>query len=146
MSWRPKALVLFTALAWIAVTPVRAETVTFAAGPIYGGYDLQDPQLGYCGYVTCRIWNKGTAAKLTQRRIYTNTNEIVEQNHAISCGRTLKAREYCSYGHTFTKHLAFVCSITVEATTASIVGVAEIRTCGGLFGHERVVNVVPFSR
>ena len=93
------------------------------------------------GDLTCRIYNNGTTAQLSGRKIFANTNVAVAQNLGNSCTDTLAPRTYCAYSHYITGNLAFTCTITATATRASIIGVAEIRDSQG-----DIVTVVPFSR
>jgi hypothetical protein len=137
MTYLLKAFLSLAALPLLGLMPALAEVVTFAAGPAYGGASVANNG----GQVTCRIYNNGTSAKLSLRRIFANTNVTVPQNGGNSCTGTLAPRTYCAYSHIIAGNLAYTCTITAEANRASIVGVAEITN---EFGE--IVTVVPFSR
>jgi len=140
MSYFRKALLSLAALSVIGFTPALAEVVTFAAGPAYGGSALL-VSANWSGKVTCRIYNNGTIAQLSNRRITANNNVTVAQNGGNLCTGTLAPRAYCHYSHVITDNLAFTCAITVDANRASITGVAEI-----VDSANKIVTVVPFSR
>jgi hypothetical protein len=131
-------VIALTVVALSGPNAATAETVVFAAGPAYGGSGPADS-----GFVTCRVFNFGTPATISSRRIFANTNVAVPL-FSDTCNVPLGTRKYCQFTHNISANLAFTCQIAVTANNVKISGGIDI---ADIVNNEVVITVsAPFQR
>ncbi|WP_133717204.1 MULTISPECIES: hypothetical protein [Methylocaldum] len=125
----------FAALAALIGFCGTAQAEIFAGGPAYGG----PGSVG--GNISCRIFNYGLSpVTITQRQIFTNTNETVAPS-SDTCDAELQPATYCAFVAPIQGNLAYSCWLTATGTDTRLSGVAEIQA-----SDFSVLNAVPIQK